>query len=111
MYNTLHLVENDIALRIALSFKAIQQILMITLFSRYVLYEIIDIYRELKGLSSDVFLVSGLRWYFNLFVFLLTLCCFGFNFSHSKVDIVLIPFRINGILIIISCYFLPIVYY
>ena len=109
--NTMKQITYKITLKVMLGLKSLQQMLMITLFGRYVLYEIIDIYKEQKGQSTEEIRVSGLRWYFSIFIIIITMVGFVSNYREASTSVVLIPFRINSVLIICSSYLLPLVYY
>lgn len=108
--NTMKIEKDDIVLKVVLGFKSLQQILIITLFGRYVLYEMIDMINEKKNNSGEMKL-GRLHLAFTIFIIIITMGGFGYSYTGNEFDTVYIPFRINGVLILISSYFLPILYY
>ena len=77
--------------------------MMITLFGRYVLYELIDIFNQKN--NSERLKLGKLHLGLTIFIVIITLAGFGYTMIGNANAVYIIPFRLLGVLILITSFF------
>ena len=81
---------------------------MVTLFGRYVFYDVLEIWQHLTG-SEKMIKLGWIRFWLSIQIVSVSGLSYAVNYENN-IQSLKIPFRINGILVLISSFIVPIIY-